>query len=91
MHEQMLWSDFAFFNVAVLKAVTKTTANSNTADTTTITATAAADYATATTTTAFTTVAPPPTVTTASPPRGNKAITATTAFATSDTANTTIY
>jgi hypothetical protein len=43
----MLRSEFAGFNVAVLKAATNTTANRNTTDTIAITATAAADYATA--------------------------------------------
>ncbi len=47
MHQQMLQSEFAGFNVAVLKAATNTSANRNTNDTTAITATAAADFATA--------------------------------------------
>jgi hypothetical protein len=46
-HAQMTRSEFAGFNVAVLKAATNTTANRNTTDTTAIIATAAADYATA--------------------------------------------
>jgi hypothetical protein len=63
MHEQTLRSEFACFNVAVVKA-TNATANSNTTDTTTITATAAANYATAFRT--ANTIAPP---TTATPPK----------------------
>jgi hypothetical protein len=55
MHKQMLRSKLACFNVAVLKAATNTTSESNTA---------AADHANG-----FSTISPPSTATIASPRR----------------------
>jgi hypothetical protein len=59
MHKQILRSEFACFNVAVLKTATNATDNSNTTDITQFNATAAADYANG-----FSTIAPPSTAAT---------------------------